>query len=92
MNKQTYHPATTRRSFLKGFAGGAAALSVFPATAGARALLNAANRLGAADMGSESFWRLAKEQFAIRPGIILLNAANLCPAPHMVRDRVFRLT
>src|SRR6266498_1547633 len=92
MNKQTYHPSTTRRSFLKGFAGGAAALSVFPATAGAKTLLSAANRLGAADLGSESFWRLVKEQFAIRPGIILLNAANLCPSPHMVRDRVFRLT
>jgi selenocysteine lyase/cysteine desulfurase len=92
MNKQTYHPATTRRSFLKGFAGGATALSVFPSTGSAKALLSAANRLGAADMGSESFWRLVKEQFAIRPGIILLNAANLCPSPHMVRDRVFRLT
>src|SRR5262245_11434766 len=92
MNKQTYHPATTRRSFLKGFAGGAAALSVFPSTGSAKALLSAANRLGAADMGSESFWRLVKEQFAIKPGIILLTAANLCPAPHMVRDRIFRLT
>src|SRR5262249_4642392 len=92
MNKQTYHPSTTRRSFLKGFAGGAAALSVFPSTGSAKALLSAANRLGAADIGSESFWRLVKEQFAIRPGIILLNAANLCPSPHMVRDRVFRLT
>src|SRR5215813_9843314 len=92
MNKQTYHPSTTRRSFLKGFAGGAAALSVFPATAGAKALLSAANRLDVADVGGESFWRLVKEQFAIRPGIILLNAANLCPSPHMVRDRVFRLT
>ena len=92
MNKQTYHPSTTRRSFLKGFAGGAAALSAFPSIGSAKALLSAANRLGAEDMGSESFWRLVKEQFAIRPGIILLNAANLCPSPHMVRDRVFRLT
>src|SRR5215813_4182874 len=92
MNKQTYHPSTTRRSFLKGFAGGAAALSVFPSTGSAKALLSAANRLGAADMGSESFWRLVKEQFTVRPKIILLNAANLCPSPHMVRDRVFRLT
>jgi isopenicillin-N epimerase len=92
MNKQTYHPATNRRSFLKGFAGGAAALSVFPSTGSAKALLSAASRLGATDMASEPFWRLVKEQFAIRPGMILLNAANLCPSPHMVRDRVFRLT
>src|SRR5262245_29283429 len=86
------HPATTRRSFLKGFAGSAAALSVFPATGSAGALLSAANRLGPADTASEPFWRLVKEQFTIRPGIILLNAANLCPSPHMVRDKVFRLT
>src|SRR5262245_29983515 len=96
MNKQAsqnrVHPATNRRSFLKGFAGSAAALSVFPATGSAGALLGAANRLGPADAASEPFWRLVKEQFTIRPGIILLNAANLCPSPHMVRDRVFRLT
>lgn len=92
MNKQTNHPSTTRRSFLKGFAGGAAALSVFPATGSANALLSAVNRLGGADTANEPFWRLVKEQFTIKPGIILLNAANLCPSPHMVRDRVFRLT
>jgi len=86
------HPATTRRSFLRGFAGSAAALSVFPATGAASALTRAANRLGAADSASEPFWRLVKEHFAIKPGITLLNAANLCPSPHMVRDRVFRLT
>jgi selenocysteine lyase/cysteine desulfurase len=92
MSKQKNNPATTRRSFLKGFAGGAAAVSVFPMTESSSALLRAANRLGAADTASEPFWRLVKEQFMIRPGIILLNAANLCPSPHMVRDRVFRLT
>ncbi|MGH9935154.1 MAG: aminotransferase class V-fold PLP-dependent enzyme, partial [Blastocatellia bacterium] len=92
MNKLTNHPATTRRSFLKGFAGGAAALSVFPATGSANALLGAVNRLGGADTANEPFWRLVKEQFTVKPRIILLNAANLCPSPHMVRDRVFRLT
>ncbi len=81
-----------RRSFLKGFAGSAAALSVFPATGSAGELMRAAAHLGSTDTAGESFWRLVKEQFAIRPGIILLNAANLCPSPHMVRDRVFRLT
>src|SRR5262245_4784444 len=92
MNMRTDNQATTRRSFLKGFAGSAAALSVFPATGSANALLSAARRIGAADTGSEPFWRLVKEQFAIKPGVILLNAANLCPSPHMVRERVFRLT
>ena len=40
----------------------------------------------------ESFWALVKEQFVIRPGYIMLNAANLCPSPHMVRDTVSRMT
>src|SRR5262245_66227006 len=86
------HPATTRRSFLKCFAGSAAARSVFPATGSAGALLSAANRLGPADTASETFWRLVKEQFTIRPGIILLNPANLGPSPHMDRHKVIRLT
>ncbi len=87
-----FHPATTRRSFLKGFAGSAAALSVLPATGAAGELLHAARRLTAADTANEAFWRLVKEQFTIKPRLILLNAANLCPSPHMVRDTVFRLT
>jgi selenocysteine lyase/cysteine desulfurase len=86
MNRQAdrFHPATSRRSFLK-LASGAAALSVFPA--------NVTDALSSAiDSSGESFWRVVKEQFSIKPGLILLNAANLCPSPHMVRDRVFRLT
>ncbi len=86
------HPITTRRSFLRSFAGSAAAISVFPATYSTEALARAANSLGASDTAGETFWRLVKEQFAIKPKIIQLNAANLCPSPHMVRDAVFRLT
>src|SRR5262249_41060506 len=33
-----------------------------------------------------------KEQFTIKPKLILLNAANLCPSPHMVREKVFQWT
>jgi selenocysteine lyase/cysteine desulfurase len=88
------HPATTRRSFLKGFAGSAAALSVFPSLDPARSgdeLSRAINHPGA-DASGEAFWRLVKEQFTIKPKLILLNAANLCPSPHMVKDTVVRLT
>jgi selenocysteine lyase/cysteine desulfurase len=44
------------------------------------------------DTLSESYWRLVKEQFTIKHKLILLNAANLCPSPYMVRETVFRLT
>jgi selenocysteine lyase/cysteine desulfurase len=93
-NRQESRPPT-RRAFLGGLAGGAAALSLFPRLDSAdanRELLRVASRLTAADSVGESFWRLVKEQFTIKPKVILLNAANLCPSPHMVRDTVFRLT
>ena len=94
LSRNHSQPATTRRSFLKGFAGSAAALSVFPSLDPARSgdeLLRAINHPGA-DASGEAFWRLVKEQFTIKPKLILLNAANLCPSPHMVKDTVFRLT
>ena len=88
-------PPTTRRNFLKGVASSAAALPVLPALVTAKSgneLARVANRLSAADAASEPFWQLVKEQFTIKPKLILLNAANLCPSPHMVREKVFQLT
>jgi isopenicillin-N epimerase len=86
---------THRRTFLKGFAGGATALSIFPMPGSADAgneLLRVTNRLAVTDTVNEPFWRLVKEQFTIKPKLIMLNAANLSPSPHMVKDTVFRLT
>lgn len=99
MNRQTnqsqLHPSTTRRTFLKGFAGSAVALLALPALVPAGStdkLLRVGYNLTAVDAVNESFWRLVKEQFTIKPKLIMLNAANLCPSPHMVREKVFRLT
>jgi selenocysteine lyase/cysteine desulfurase len=92
-NSQSH--SSTRRSFLGGLAGGAAAFSLFPrldSNNSNHELMRAARRLTAADSVNESFWRLVKEQFTIKPNMIMLNAANLCPSPHMVREAVFRLT
>jgi selenocysteine lyase/cysteine desulfurase len=36
----------------------------------------------------EAYWRLVRAQFALRAGIRPMNAANLCPAPRSVVDRV----
>jgi selenocysteine lyase/cysteine desulfurase len=51
-----------------------------------------AHSLTAGDPGDESFWRLVKEQFPLRDGLILMNAANLCPSPYPVQEAVFRFT
>jgi selenocysteine lyase/cysteine desulfurase len=86
---------TSRRAFLGELAGGAAALSLSPNLKPAgRDLESALTALQrpAADSVDESYWRLVKEQFTIKPNLILLNAANLCPSPHMVREAVFRYT
>jgi selenocysteine lyase/cysteine desulfurase len=85
-------PQAARRNFLKGFVGSAATLPALISPASSASFRNAAHRLRPADTGDETFWQLVKEQFTIKPKLILLNAANLCPSPHMVRERVFRLT
>ncbi len=43
-------------------------------------------------VADEAFWRLVKDQFPLRPGLILMNAANLCPSPYPVSDAVFHFT
>jgi selenocysteine lyase/cysteine desulfurase len=88
-------PAATRRNFLKGVVGGVTslpALSGLVAAESGAARRRVANGLSPADEVNETFWHLVKEQFTIKPKLILLNAANLCPSPHMVRECVFRLT
>lgn len=40
----------------------------------------------------EAYWRRVREQFPLAPGLILMNAANLCPSPYAVQDAVFRHT
>jgi selenocysteine lyase/cysteine desulfurase len=93
--RDSFAASSNRRGFLKRFAGGAAALSVvhgFKTTGSGAELVQAASRLVAADTGGEAFWKLVKEQFTIKEGFILLNAANLCPSPYLVMEKVFNLT
>ena len=40
----------------------------------------------------EAFWRLVKREFPIRPNLLMMNCANLCPSPLPVIDTVTRLT
>ncbi|HKX30720.1 MAG TPA: aminotransferase class V-fold PLP-dependent enzyme [Blastocatellia bacterium] len=88
-------PSANRRSFLKGITGTMAVLPALPALAeagSAHELTRISKTLGTDEAVGESYWRLVKEQFTIKPGLIVLNAANLCPSPHLVREKVFQLT
>ena len=42
--------------------------------------------------GDEAFWDRTREQFPIRPGLIMMNAANLCPTHYPVLESLFGLT
>jgi selenocysteine lyase/cysteine desulfurase len=76
---------TSRRSFLKGLAGGAALL---PAAA---VLGESPSPLPAPDEG-EAYWEMVRRQFSFHEEKVPMNAANLCPAPRVVADRVVELT
>ncbi len=97
----------SRRSFLGHVAGGVVASASVPSLLRAEErdglfssearhrmdrLRGAAMRLGPADAADEDFWRLVKDAFPLREGLIIMNAANLCPSPISVQQRVFELT
>ena len=90
-------PEPSRRQFLKSFLSGAAATAVLPIFG-----LHAQKALSsplpviptpvAGDAAKEAFWHLVKDQFPIKPGLIIMNAANLCPSSYPVMETVFQLT
>lgn len=72
-----------RREVLKRLAQGAALGALGGKWLGAAAQENA---------GDEAFWERVKAQFPIRPGLTMMNAANLCPTHYPVLERLFGLT
>jgi len=95
-----------RRRFLSQFLGGAAAAVATPAwLQAAERGLSTKTRWGdwgdragggsGAPLGGkedEAYWQRVKDQFSLAPGLILMNAANLCPSPYPVQETVFRHT
>ena len=80
----------TRRDFLKRTATGAAGLAVLPSV-GLERLGTPSTQPGlpnAPRIADEAYWRDVKAQFIVRDGFIMMNAANLCPAPRTVVDAV----
>ena len=80
---------STRRDFLKRTAAGAASIAILPGQGLVRprretpALPHHRQRVP-----DEAYWRGVKAQFLVRDGFIMMNAANLCPAPRSVVDAV----
>jgi len=88
----------SRRSILKGIFSSAAAGILLPYTtleqqiSQSESLQHAVKRIGDKEAGDERFWGIVKRQFMIREGLIMLNAANLCPSPLSVQQKLFELT
>lgn len=97
-------PTPTRRSFLLEVAAGAAALPNVVSDAGRQleskrpgrppppsvALAPGDGAFPAPD--DEAYWEQVRAQFAFREERVPMNAANLCPSPRAVADRVEELT
>ena len=58
----------------------------------ALAYQNASALLDNSEADSEEYWLAVKQQFSLRPGLIALNAANLCPSPQSVTHKLFERT
>lgn len=78
--------STSRRSFLSTLAAGAAFLPT-----AAHTMEGLAGSLARA-RDEDEFWTQVRQQFAFTEHKIPLNAANLCPSPRVVAERVSRLT
>ena len=83
----------SRRDFLKRAATGTAGLAVLPSVGldrlTSRTPVSLPEAPGRID---EAYWRDVKSQFIVRDGLIMMNAANLCPAPRTVVDAVTHAT
>lgn len=87
----------SRRHFLKRILGASAAMAVMPRwdfsgiSVSFSLLSETTAGLPQKSIGQESYWRLVKRQFMVRDGLIMMNAANLCPSPYPVQAKIFKL-
>lgn len=72
-----------RRHFLKSIVAGTS-LSVLPAS-----LRSVASPVQVPIDEGEAYWQQVRQQFGLRPGLVLMNAANLCPSPRVVSEAAY---
>ncbi|MEO8660957.1 MAG: aminotransferase class V-fold PLP-dependent enzyme [Bryobacteraceae bacterium] len=79
----------SRRTFLRGISASAAALAYASEAAASPLQLHQAL---AVTPDRDTFWNLVSRQYPLRTGKTPFNAANLCPSPRSVSERVAELT
>ena len=83
------HP--DRRTFISHAFGAGALIAAAPATAMTQGHVPLPPKSHGAVL-DEAYWGLVKESFPLSPGLVLMNAANLCPSPFVVQEAVFEWT
>ena len=73
-----------RRELLKRMAEG-----IVAGTLGTKWLSVAAQETAEAGPEGEPFWEQIKQQFPIRPDLIMMNSANLCPTHYGVLESLY---
>lgn len=84
--KNTFTP-TGRRSFLQKLAATTAVSLAYPAL-GLGISSPEFPELPPAGTVDEPYWEMVKKQFAVPDKLMMLNAANLCPAPYAITQSV----
>jgi selenocysteine lyase/cysteine desulfurase len=76
-----------RRKFLEQLLAASFTGLTFSSFAGTKETLSSP-----ADPEDEQYWEDLKKQFAVPENLIMMNAANLCPSPGTIHERVMELT
>lgn len=97
--------SSSRRRFLAQLSGAAMASATLPSWASGTVPLDGPSpksfgegldafelRLRFHGTRDEDYWNVVRDQYPIRAGLVLMNAANLCPSPFPVQQRVFEVT
>jgi selenocysteine lyase/cysteine desulfurase len=83
---------TTRRSFLAEVTAAAAVLPVVFRPSGTEAFAASSTATAARANDAEPYWQQVRAQFSFTEEKVPINAANLCPSPRSVSERVTELT
>jgi isopenicillin-N epimerase len=87
--KSPFTAKNQRRNFLKKALVATIASLTFPSVKnfGASGIPALPEKNFATD-NNEQYWELIKKQFTVTPELIMVNAANLCPSPYFIQDKV----
>lgn len=84
-----------RRNFLRKIGAGVAATLLAPTTQLVASDSSGIPRLPIREADrplDEKYWEMVKKQFLIAPDKLIVNAANLCPNPHFIYEKVNQYT